>query len=177
MLTGGAAILFVLFSLCTAIMSQEVMWVAKTLVTIFSSPTIELIKICERIKHGIPPDALFPQSPVGKNMAYTLARVFYRIYILRNYVSLRHIFLNPPTLYFQVYTDRSRVVLSALCRVVGCAGLSDGALAGPVERWAQLALKRYEAVSDSDLLLVYIPLLHTCISIWLVNHLYYCIHT
>ncbi|KAJ8726466.1 hypothetical protein PYW07_001164 [Mythimna separata] len=66
----------------------------------------------------------------------------------------------------KVYTDRSRVVLGALCRIVACAGTSDGTLAGPVERWAQLALKRYEAVSDSDLLLIYIPLLHTCISIW-----------
>ncbi|XP_026757307.1 sorting nexin-20 [Galleria mellonella] len=66
----------------------------------------------------------------------------------------------------KVYTDRSRVVLSALCRIVACAGASGGALAGPVERWAQLALRRYEAVSDSDLLLIYIPLLHTCISIW-----------
>lgn len=66
----------------------------------------------------------------------------------------------------KVYTDRSRVVLSSLCRIVACAGASEGALAGPVERWAQLALKRYEAVSDSDLLLIYVPLLHTCISIW-----------
>ncbi|KPI98685.1 Sorting nexin-20 [Papilio xuthus] len=66
----------------------------------------------------------------------------------------------------KVYTDRSRVVLSVLCRIVACAGASGGALAGPVERWAQLALKRYEAVSDSDLLLIYVPLLHTCISIW-----------
>ncbi|XP_061707354.1 sorting nexin-20 [Cydia pomonella] len=66
----------------------------------------------------------------------------------------------------KVYTDRSRVVLSALCRVVACAATSGGALAGPVERWAQLALRRYEAVSDDDLLLIYIPLLHTCISIW-----------
>ncbi|XP_047042283.1 sorting nexin-20 [Helicoverpa zea] len=66
----------------------------------------------------------------------------------------------------KVYTDRSRVVLGALCRIVACAGASDGTLAGPVERWAQLALKRYEAVSDSDLLLIYVPLLHTCITIW-----------
>ncbi|XP_026727057.1 sorting nexin-20 [Trichoplusia ni] len=66
----------------------------------------------------------------------------------------------------KVYTDRSRVVLGALCRIVACAGASGGTLAGPVERWAQLALKRYEAVSDSDLLLIYVPLLHTCISIW-----------
>ncbi|CAG9098614.1 unnamed protein product [Plutella xylostella] len=66
----------------------------------------------------------------------------------------------------KVYTDRSRVVLSALCRVVACASCGEGNLAAPVERWAQLALRRYEAVSDSDLLLVYIPLLHSCISIW-----------
>ncbi|XP_028170224.1 sorting nexin-20 [Ostrinia furnacalis] len=66
----------------------------------------------------------------------------------------------------KVYTDRSRVVLGALCRIVACAEASGGALAGPVERWAQLALRRYEAVSDSDLLLIYVPLLHSCISIW-----------
>ncbi|XP_041988401.1 sorting nexin-20 [Aricia agestis] len=66
----------------------------------------------------------------------------------------------------KVYTDRSRVVLCALCRIVACAGSSGGALAGPVEKWAQLALRRYQAVSDSDLLLIYVPLLHTCISIW-----------
>ncbi|XP_034826854.1 sorting nexin-20 [Maniola hyperantus] len=66
----------------------------------------------------------------------------------------------------KVYTDRSRVVLSVLCRIVACAGASSGALAGPVEKWAQLALRRYEAVSDSDLLIIYVPLLHTCISIW-----------
>lgn len=66
----------------------------------------------------------------------------------------------------KLYTDRSRVVLGALCRIVGCAEASGGALAGPVERWAQLALRRYEAVSDSDLLLIYIPLMHACISIW-----------
>ncbi|XP_037297766.1 sorting nexin-20 [Manduca sexta] len=66
----------------------------------------------------------------------------------------------------KVYTGRSRVVLGALCRIVACAGLSGAALAGPVERWAQLALARYETVSDFDLLVLYVPLLHTCISIW-----------
>ncbi|RVE54160.1 hypothetical protein evm_001283 [Chilo suppressalis] len=66
----------------------------------------------------------------------------------------------------KLYTDRSRVVLSALCRIVACAEASGGALAGPVEQWAQLALRRYEAVSDSDLLIIYVPLIHACISIW-----------
>ncbi|KAL0849345.1 hypothetical protein ABMA28_013660 [Loxostege sticticalis] len=66
----------------------------------------------------------------------------------------------------KVYTDRARVVLGALCRIVACAEASGGALAGPVEKWAQLALRRYEAVSDSDLLLINVPLLHACISIW-----------
>ncbi|GBP91794.1 Sorting nexin-21 [Eumeta japonica] len=66
----------------------------------------------------------------------------------------------------KVYTDRSRPVLLTLCRLVGLAAASGGALAGPGERWAQLALRRYEAVSDSDLLLLYGPLLQACISIW-----------
>lgn len=64
----------------------------------------------------------------------------------------------------KVYTDRSHVVLTALCRTVACAASSIKVERG--ERWANLALRRYEAVSDSDLLMLYVPLLHTCISIW-----------
>lgn len=34
------------------------------------------------------------------------------------------------------------------------------------ERWCELALHRYEGVSDSDLLVLYIPLLQTCVHLW-----------
>ncbi|KAJ8968555.1 hypothetical protein NQ314_002219 [Rhamnusium bicolor] len=37
-------------------------------------------------------------------------------------------------------------------------------------KWADLALHRYEAVSDSDLLELYVPLLHTCIRVWWKNN-------
>lgn len=64
----------------------------------------------------------------------------------------------------KVYTDRSPAVLLALCRVLGCC------LAIPeapnAQKWADLALHRYEGVSDSDLLELYVPLLQACIKIW-----------
>lgn len=34
------------------------------------------------------------------------------------------------------------------------------------EKWCELALRRYEHVSDADLLALYIPLLQTCVHLW-----------
>lgn len=34
------------------------------------------------------------------------------------------------------------------------------------QKWADLALHRYNGVSDSDLLVMYIPLLHVCIKVY-----------
>lgn len=63
----------------------------------------------------------------------------------------------------KVFTDRSPAVLIALCRLLGCC------LAIPDEKstikWANLALHRYEGVSDSDLLQLYVPLLNACLGI------------
>ena len=75
---------------------------------------------------------------------------------------------------FQVYTDRSRVVIVTLCRVVACGVVEspnggteeDPSLAGPIERFAKLALHRFDAVSDTDLLSLYAPLLKACVCIW-----------
>ncbi|XP_077297272.1 sorting nexin 21 isoform X2 [Arctopsyche grandis] len=73
----------------------------------------------------------------------------------------------------RVYTDRSHIVIMSLCRLVACgiggssATSSENAvLAGPTERWAKLALHRFDGVSDTDLLSLYVPLLKSCILIW-----------
>lgn len=63
-----------------------------------------------------------------------------------------------------VYTDRSPPVLLTLCRLLGCCMLIPGS--PKADKWADLALHRFEGVSDSDLLELYLPLLHACIKVW-----------
>lgn len=62
----------------------------------------------------------------------------------------------------KVYTDRSNAVLIALCRLLGCCSIVPGA---ETAKWAELALHRYEGVSDSDLLTLYVPILQICIKL------------
>lgn len=67
----------------------------------------------------------------------------------------------------KIFMDRSRPVLLILCRLVAACTMS------PVphhsaERWATLALSRYDTLCDIDLLQLYIPLLHTCTHLWWV---------
>lgn len=33
------------------------------------------------------------------------------------------------------------------------------------QKWVDIALHRYEGISDSDLLILYVPLLHVCIKV------------
>lgn len=61
----------------------------------------------------------------------------------------------------KVYTDRSPAVLLSLCRLLACSTLIAGS--PYAQRWADFALHRYEGVSDSDLLELYVPLLKTCL--------------
>ncbi|KAM7354305.1 sorting nexin 21 isoform 2-T2 [Cochliomyia hominivorax] len=65
----------------------------------------------------------------------------------------------------KVYFDRSKPVILILCRLVAACTIS------PVphqsaEKWASLALSRYETLCDIDMLPLYIPLLHTCAHLW-----------
>lgn len=64
----------------------------------------------------------------------------------------------------KVYTDRSPAVLLSLCRLLGCSTMIPGS--PNAQKWADLALHRYEGVSDSDLLELYVPLLKTCLKVW-----------
>lgn len=65
----------------------------------------------------------------------------------------------------KIFMDRSKSVLLLLCRLV--AACTTSPVPHPsAEKWAELALKRYDGVSDADLLTLYIPLLNTCVHLW-----------
>lgn len=65
----------------------------------------------------------------------------------------------------KIFLDRSKCVLLLLCRLV--AACTTSPVPHPsAEKWAELALRRYDGVSDSDLLTLYIPLLHACVHLW-----------
>lgn len=65
----------------------------------------------------------------------------------------------------KIFMDRSKPVLLILCRLV--AACTSSPIPHPAaEKWASLALNRYETLCDIDLLPLYIPLLHTCAHLW-----------
>ncbi|KAH8374278.1 sorting nexin-20 isoform X1 [Drosophila serrata] len=65
----------------------------------------------------------------------------------------------------KIYMNRSRPVLLILCRLVA-ACTSSPVPHHAAERWALVALSRFETLCDIDLLPLYIPLLHTCAHLW-----------
>lgn len=67
-----------------------------------------------------------------------------------------------------MYTDHSRPVLLALCRLLSCSISVPGG--SHAAKWAELALHRYEGVSDSELLSLYVPLLHLSIKLYKQNN-------
>ena len=68
----------------------------------------------------------------------------------------------------KLYTDRHPFVIIALCRLVACcaADTTEIRVGGRAEKFAELALRRFEAVSDTDLLQFYVPLLQLCVHLW-----------
>ncbi|XP_053694879.1 sorting nexin-20 isoform X1 [Sabethes cyaneus] len=65
----------------------------------------------------------------------------------------------------KIFLDKSKCVLLVLCRLV--AACTTSPIPHPLaEQWAELALRRYEHVCDTDLLVLYIPLLQTCLHLW-----------
>ncbi|XP_055857642.1 sorting nexin-20 isoform X3 [Episyrphus balteatus] len=65
----------------------------------------------------------------------------------------------------KIFMDRSKPVLLILCRLV--AACTTSPVPHPsADRWAELALRRYETLCDTDLLPLYIPLLQTCSHLW-----------
>lgn len=65
----------------------------------------------------------------------------------------------------KIYMDKSKPVLLLLCRLVA-ACTSSPIVLPPAEQWATLALRRFEHVSDVETLVLYIPLLQTCVSLY-----------
>lgn len=65
----------------------------------------------------------------------------------------------------KVYLDRSKAVLLLLCRLVAACTTCPVPHPG-AEKWCELALRRYDSVSDAELLSLYIPLLQTCTHLW-----------
>uniref|UniRef100_A0A336M4Q0 CSON010671 protein n=1 Tax=Culicoides sonorensis TaxID=179676 RepID=A0A336M4Q0_CULSO len=65
----------------------------------------------------------------------------------------------------KIYLDKSKPVLLLLCRLVAACTSSPIVLAS-AEQWASLALRRFEHVSDVETLVLYIPLLQTCVSLY-----------
>ncbi|KAK5646597.1 hypothetical protein RI129_005061 [Pyrocoelia pectoralis] len=82
----------------------------------------------------------------------------------KDYASAAPLLENNFRLLNKVYTDRSPAVLMALCRLLGCLISMPGS--PNAQKWADIALHRYEGVCDSDLLELYLPLLHVCAKIW-----------
>lgn len=65
----------------------------------------------------------------------------------------------------KIFMDHSKSVLLLLCRLV--AACTTSPVPHPsAEKWAEIALRRYDGVSDADLLTLYIPLLNTCVHLW-----------
>ena len=65
----------------------------------------------------------------------------------------------------KIFLDKSKCVLLLLCRLV--AACTTSPLPHPsAEKWAELALRRYEHVCDTEMLVLYIPLLQTCQHLW-----------
>lgn len=56
-------------------------------------------------------------------------------------------------------------MLLLLCRLV--AACTTSPVPHPsAETWCELALRRYDSVSDADLLVLYVPLLQTSVHLW-----------
>ncbi|XP_066246398.1 sorting nexin-21 [Euwallacea similis] len=67
----------------------------------------------------------------------------------------------------KVFSDRSHAVLLTLCWIVACC--EEYPKLAHAVRWSDLALYRFDGVSDTDLLQLYLPLLHACEKIYEEN--------
>lgn len=85
----------------------------------------------------------------------------------KNYREAYTILENTFKLVNKVFSDRSHAVILTLCRLVACSAEIPASLYSL--KWADLALYRFDGVSDSDILELYVPLLHTCIKIYYSN--------
>lgn len=64
----------------------------------------------------------------------------------------------------KIHTERHPAVIVALCRLAACC-TADPTSLEEASKYAELALKRYDGISDVDLLYYYVPLLQMCCSL------------
>lgn len=84
---------------------------------------------------------------------------------LKRYGQARPLLENIFRLLSKIHTDRHPSVIVALCRLIACCNADPTALV-EAEKYAELALKRFDGVSDVDLLCYYVPLLQLCVHLW-----------
>ncbi|ENN77449.1 hypothetical protein D910_10836 [Dendroctonus ponderosae] len=93
---------------------------------------------------------------------------FQKIFKLLNKVSDFLLFapegkLNPNNA-VKTFSDRSHAVILTLCRIVACC--SECPTLEESLKWTKLALYRFDGVSDSDVLELYLPLLNASIKVY-----------
>ncbi|XP_076269878.1 sorting nexin 21 [Rhynchophorus ferrugineus] len=82
----------------------------------------------------------------------------------KDYNSASAILENSFKLINKIFLDRSTAVIFTLCRLVSTIAEIPNHTSRL--KWCDLALYRFDGISDSDLLELYIPLIHTCIKIY-----------
>lgn len=83
----------------------------------------------------------------------------------KRYSQARPVLENIFRLLNKIHTDRHPSVIIALCRLTACCNADPTALVD-AEKYAELALRRFDGVSDVDLLYYYVPLLQLCVHLW-----------
>lgn len=83
----------------------------------------------------------------------------------KRYNQARPLLENIFRLLSKIHTDRHPSVIIALCRLTACCNADPTALI-EAEKYAELALKRFDGISDVDLLCYYVPLLQLCTHLW-----------
>lgn len=67
----------------------------------------------------------------------------------------------------KIFLDRSQSLLLTLCRIIVCC--EECPKLDQAIYWCDLVLYRFDGVSDTDLLELYLPLIHACIKIYEAN--------
>ncbi|KAK6622681.1 hypothetical protein RUM43_008523 [Polyplax serrata] len=68
----------------------------------------------------------------------------------------------------KIHTERHPTVIVALCRLAACC-TADPTSLEDAAKYAELALRRFDGISDVDLLYYYVPLLQMCNHLWHVS--------
>ena len=65
----------------------------------------------------------------------------------------------------KIHTERHPAVIVALCRLAACCTADTNLLEDAI-KYSEIAIRRFDGISDVDLLYYYIPLLQMCSYLW-----------